>query len=142
VNESGGKQLLVSYQFRSDLERILKRFPQAVDISKAAGFKAWMAGDKQMGVAHPASMGHGLDGMQEFCYSLIRFGYTWKMDDHEQILERIGPMRQMQSGHTDRIVDEYRIICEDTLDEDCLARQASKCSVQDALKAAMTRRPL
>lgn len=140
VNESGGRQLLVSYQFVSDRERILKRFPQAVDISKAAGFKAWMAGDKQMGVAHPASMGHGLDGMQEKCWTAVYYGYTWKADDHDQILERIGPMRQFQSGFKDRVVDIYHIICEDTLDEDCLARHASKCSVQDALKAAMTRR--
>lgn len=140
VNESGGKQLLVSYNFVSDRERILKRFPQSVDISKPAGFKAWMAGDKQMGVAHPASMGHGLDGMQEKCWTAVYFGYTWKADDHDQILERIGPMRQFQSGFKDRIVDIYRIVCEDTLDEDCLARHASKCSVQDALKAAMTRR--
>ncbi len=140
VNETGGRQLLVSYQFQSDRERILKRFPQSVDISKPAGFKAWMAGDKQMGVAHPASMGHGLDGMQENCWTAVYFGYTWKLDDHQQILERIGPVRQFQSGFKDRVVDIYQIICEDTLDEDCLARHESKCSVQDALKAAMTRR--
>ena len=140
VNESGGKQILVAYNFRSDLERILKRFPSAVDISKPAGFKAWMAGDKQLGVAHPASMGHGLDGMQEICWTLVYYGYTWKLDDHEQILERIGPVRQLQSGHEDRIVDVFQIICEGTLDEDCLERHASKCSVQNALKAAMTRR--
>lgn len=140
VNESGGKQMLVAYNFQSDRDRILKRFPQAVDISRPTGFKAWSAGDKQIGVAHPASMGHGLDGMQEFCWTLVYYGYTWKMDDHEQILERIGPMRQLQSGHEDRIVDVFQIICDDTLDEDCLERHASKCSVQDALKAAMTRR--
>lgn len=141
VMESGGKQILVSYQFQSDRDRILKRFPTSVDISKPAGFKAWMAGDKQLGVAHPASMGHGLDGMQEKCWTAVYYGYTWKFDDHEQILERIGPMRQFQSGFEDRSVDVYYIICEDTLDEDCLERHASKCTVQDALKKAMNRRP-
>jgi SNF2 family DNA or RNA helicase len=50
-------------------------------------------------------------------------------------------MRQFQSGFEDRIVDVFYIICEDTLDEDCLDRHASKCTVQDALKKAMNRRP-
>jgi hypothetical protein len=140
VNESGGRQLLVSYQFQSDKARILKRFPQAIDISKPAGFKAWMAGDKQMGVAHPASMGHGLDGMQEKCWTAVYFGYTWKADDHDQILARIGPVRQFQSGFQERVVDIYHIICEDTQDEDCLERHASKCSVQEALMNGMNRR--
>ena len=78
---------------------------------------------------------------QEKCWTAVYFGYTWKFDDHEQIVARIGPMRQLQSGHEDRSVDIYQIICEDTLDEDCLERHASKCSVQDALKKAMNRRP-
>jgi SNF2 family DNA or RNA helicase len=139
VNESGGKQLLVAYEFQSDRERILKRFPQSVDISKAEGVKAWMAGDKQIGVAHPASMGHGIDGMQHNCWTLVYFSHGWAMDLRDQILERIGPVRQFQGGY-DRLVEVYSIICDGTLDDDVIERHKSKRSVQDALMHAMSRR--
>lgn len=142
VNESGGKALLVAYNFQSDKERILKRFPQARDLTVNKHFQAFLRGEVEIGVAHPASMGHGLDGMQEHCWTAVYFGYTWKLDDHQQILERIGPVRQLQSGHKDRVVEIYNIICEDTLDEVVLDRHKSKCSVQDALTAAMARRHL
>ena len=54
------------------------------------------------------------------------------------MLERIGPMRQMQLGLKDVWV--YNIVAEDTLDEEVIESHALKCSVQDALKLATKRR--
>ena len=56
-----------------------------------------------------------------------------------QIIERIGPVRQLQSGY-DRPVWIYDIVAEDTIDEVVLERHESKVSVQDALLLAMKRR--
>lgn len=139
VNESGGKQLLVAYEFQSDRERILKAFKDSIDISTAKGLEAFKAGHKQIGVAHPASMGHGIDGLQHNCWTLIYFGHGWAMDLRDQILERIGPMRQKQGGY-ERVVEVYNIICHETLDDDVIDRHASKRSVQEALTTAMARR--
>lgn len=139
VQEAGGAQMLVSYAFVSDKERILQRFKEAVDISTQTGMKAFMSGDKQLGVAHPKSMGHGIDGLQDVCNRLCYFGYDWDLEMHQQILERIGPVRQMQSG-LDRPVWVTNIVAEDTLDDTMIERHDGKREVQDLLLEAMSRR--
>ncbi len=140
VNEAGGAQILVAYAFQSDKARILKHFKDAVDISTDKGLASFKRCEKQIGVAHPGSMGHGLDGMQETCWLAVYYGYQWRLDYHQQILERIGPMRQVQSGFPDRLVRVWNIVCEDTLDETCLERHDTKRDTQDLLMAYMRRR--
>jgi hypothetical protein len=100
---------------------------------------AFMSGRKQVGVAHPKSMGHGIDGLQDVCNMLVYFGHGWDLELRDQILERIGPMRQYQSGHR-RPVWVWSIITDETLDDEVLARHVTKRTVQDSLLAAMTRR--
>ena len=136
VSEANGASVLVAYDFVSDRERILAAFKNAVDISKPAGYKAFISGEKQIGVAHPKSMGHGIDGLQDVCNILVYFGHDWNLEERMQILERIGPVRQKQSGY-DRPVWVYSIVAEGTLDEVVLERHKSKRLVQDLLLEAM-----
>ncbi len=60
-----GKPLLVAYQFKHELERILKRFPQAQAFAKGAKgnkqMEAWNRGEIDILCVHPASAGHGLN---------------------------------------------------------------------------------
>jgi hypothetical protein len=56
-----------------------------------------------------------------------------------QIIERIGPTRQLQSGY-DRPVFIHRIIARDTVDELVLERLTTKRRVQDVLLDAMKKR--
>lgn len=138
VEEASGASILVSYEFISDKDRILKAFGKnAVDISKPAGYKTFLSGHAQIGVAHPKSMGHGIDGIQDICNIAVYFGHGWDLELRQQILERIGPVRQKQSGK-DRPVFLYNIVTDDTLDDVVLARHESKREVQDLLLAAMT----
>jgi hypothetical protein len=130
--------VLVSYGFRSDLARIIDRFKNAVDISTPEGFKRFMSSGG-IGVAHPKSMGHGVDGLQNICYHLVRFSQSWNMGEQMQMAERIGPMRQLAAGFN-RVVQIYDLIATNTLDEDMRDRQISKRNVQDALLLAMKRR--
>jgi SNF2 family DNA or RNA helicase len=136
--ESGGTPLLVAYSFKSDLARLKHAFPKAVELSTKAGMAAFRAGDAAVGLAHPKSMGHGIDGLQLVTNILVRFGHDWNLGERMQMLERIGPMRQLQAG-LDRNVFVYDIIAENTIDEDVVASHAAKRSVQDALLAAMKR---
>lgn len=138
-NEAGGSPLLVAYQFQSDKARIMERFPKAVDVATKQGEKAFKAGDVGMGIAHPASMGHGVDEFQDVCHKLCYFGHWWDLEQREQILARIGPERQFQSGFK-RNVWVWNILTDDTLDDDVMERHASKRTVQDVLMAAMGRR--
>jgi hypothetical protein len=139
VEEAAGASVLVAYEFVSDRERILRAFSDAADISTPKGLEAFKKGKVQMGVAHPKSMGHGIDGLQEVCNMLVYFGHGWDLELRQQILERIGPVRQMQSGFK-RAVWVWNIVADDTLDDTVLERHKSKREVQDLLLEAMSRR--
>lgn len=139
LSEAGGMPLLVSYEFVSDRERILAAFPKdAVDISKPEGMKRFRAGQALIGLAHPKSMGHGIDGLQDVTNIMVYFSIGWDLELHQQILERIGPVRQKQSGHN-RPVWVYAILADGTLDDAVLERQRSKREVQDLLLEAMAK---
>lgn len=136
VAESGGMPVLVAYNFVSDKERILKAFPKAALLSTADGMKAFKSGNAPIGLAHPKSMGHGIDGLQDVTNILARFGHDWNLEERLQMLERIGPVRQAQSGHN-RPVMVYDIVAKNTVDETVLARHITKRKVQDLLLEAM-----
>lgn len=138
IHEASGTPILCAYEFQSDKTRILRAFRGSVDISTPRGMAAFRSGNSGLGVAHPKSMGHGIDGLQHVTNILCRFGHGWKSGERIQMLERIGPMRQWGIGHDNMFV--YDITCKDTLDDDVIAKHATNISVQDALMAAMKRR--
>jgi len=139
VEEAAGMPVLVAYTFKHDLARILKRFPGARHLdANPQTIKDWNKGNIQMLVAHPASAGHGIN-LQDGGNIIVFFGVSWNLEEHEQIIERIGPMRQKQSGY-DRPVFVHRIVARGTIDEDVLERLTTKRSVQSILLAAMERR--
>jgi hypothetical protein len=139
VAEAAGMPVLVAYQFVSDRERIMREFPKAVDLATVEGMAAFKAGKSPIGVGHPASMGHGVDGLQDVTNIVVFFGHWWDMEQRQQMVERVGPVRQMQSGH-DRPVFIYDIVARATVDELVLARHETKRSVQDLLLEAMKAR--
>ncbi len=139
VSESGGMPLLVQTSFVSDKARILGTFKGSVDLSTTKGLAGFKRGDSPMGVAHPDSMGHGIDGLQYVTNQLVRFGHIWKYGPTTQMLERIGPMRQLQAKQ-DRAVWVHNLIAEDTLDESVLEAHAHHQGVQDTLLNYMNRK--
>ena len=139
ISETDGVPLLVAYNFKSDLARLQRAFPKAVLLSDPAGAKAFKAGSAAMGLGHAKSIGHGYDGLQEHCWNIVFFGHDWNLEEYQQIIERVGPMRQEQSGHGDRLVTIHHIIARDTVDEMVMERRASKREVQDILLDAMKR---
>ena len=139
VEEAAGMPVLVAYHFKSDRARILKSFLRAVDVATPNGMKAFRAGRAPLGVGHPASMGHGIDGLQDVTHICAIFGHWWNLEERDQFIQRIGPVRQKQSGHK-RPVYVYEIVARDTVDELVIARHQSKREVQDILLEAMKRR--
>lgn len=140
VEETAGEPLLVAYQFKSDLARILKAFPKAKTLDSSKTIVAdFNAGKVPMLVVHPASAGHGLS-LQHGCHIMVDFSTGWNLEYDEQVIERIGPVRQSQSGY-DRVVYRYRIVAEDTIEEfSVLPRLKTKASVQDSLKEALKKK--
>jgi hypothetical protein len=137
--ESGGVPLLVAYSFKSDCARIKRAFPTAVELSMDDGMRAFRSGNAPIGLAHPKSMGHGIDGLQRVSNIICFFGHSWNAGETWQMIERVGCMRQLQAGF-DRPVWVYQIVAENTLDSDVIESHAAKTSVQQALLEAMKRR--
>lgn len=139
IEEAGGMPVLVAYHFKSDLVRLLKRFPKgrALDTNPKTE-DDWNAGKIPVLFAHPASAGHGLN-LQFGGNILVYFSHDWNLENRLQILERIGPMRQKQAN-LDRPVFVYNIVAENSADEMVMARVDTKREVQDILLEAMKRK--
>jgi len=84
------------------------------------------------------SAGHGLN-LAEGGNILAFYGVNWNLEEHQQIIERIGPMRQKQAG-LDRPVLVYPILASGTVDEMVMERLQTKRSVQEILLKAMEKR--
>lgn len=139
VEESGGMPLLVAYNFKSDLARLLKAFPEGRALKSEKDEDDFKAGKIPLLFVHPKSAGHGIDGFQNVTNIVVFFGENWDMELRQQVIERVGPVRQMQSGFN-RPVYVYDIVAADSIDEDVLTRHESKKSVQELLLAAAQRR--
>ena len=140
VEETNGEPLLVAYQFVPEKEKIVKAFPKAKVLNNDPKMiDDWNKGKIPMLIVHPASAGHGLN-LQDGGRILVDFSTGWNLEYDEQVIERIGPTRQLQSGHN-RAVYRYRIVAKDTIEQTTvLPRLITKATVQDALKDAMKRK--
>ena len=135
VEEAGGAPVLVAYHWQADLARLRKAFPQGRELDKdPETIRAWNRGEIPILFAHPASAGHGLNLQDGGCI-LAFFSLWWDLEHYQQIVERIGPVRQAQAGHP-RPVYLYHILARDTLDEVVMRRIRTKRKVQDLLLEA------
>lgn len=132
IEEANGAPVLVAYHWKADAARILKAIPGARTLDKdPKTIAAWNAGKIPVLLAHPASAGHGLN-LQDGGNILVFFSLWWNLEYYQQIIERIGPTRQLQAGHP-RPVFIYHIIASGTLDETVLKRMETKREIQDLL---------
>jgi len=141
LEEAGGSPVLCSYSFKSDAERIMKRFKKYNPVNMTAAKSAdtekiinkWNNGGIKLMIGHPASMGHGVDGLQESGCILVWFGCNWSLELYEQMNGRIN--RQGQN----RPVSIIRIICADTVDLAVVDALERKTDDQEGLKNALQR---
>lgn len=138
VNECGGEPILVGYYFKFDVPRIKTRFPEAREIKTEADVADWCAGRIQMGLAHPASLGHG-QNLQDGGRIVVFYSHTWDLELRLQFIERVGPTRQAQSGYK-RAVLIYDLMTRGTIEREVLLRHEKKLSIQEALMLARATR--
>jgi SNF2 family DNA or RNA helicase len=135
IEEANGIPVLVAYHFKTDLMRLKKRFPEGRELDKNEGtIAAWNKGKIPILFAHPASAGHGLN-LQHGGNIVVMFGHWWDLEQYQQIIERIGPTRQLQSGYN-RPVYIYNIVAADTIDELVIQSRTDKRKIQDLLLEA------
>jgi hypothetical protein len=137
-NELGGENILVVYHYKHEAIRMLERFPKWRVYKSKADEADWNANKVPGMLLQAQSASHGLN-LQYGGRAIAFYTQTWNAELREQVMERIGPMRQAQAG-LDRTVLVYDLIAKRTMDVEVLERVNGKLTVQDALMLARARR--
>ena len=125
IESANGQSVIVFYQFRHDQSRIQERF-ETRELKSDKDVKDWNEGKIPVLLAHPASIGHGLN-LQHGGHIIIWFGLTWSLELYMQAKDRL--YRQGQ----DKAVLIYHIVAKGTVDERIIKALANKECGQEAL---------
>jgi SNF2 family DNA or RNA helicase len=124
VEDNPTENLLVAYNYKTDLARLQATFPDAVTLSKSGEeLEAWNRGEISMLLAHPASAGHGLNA-QHGGYVIVWFGLNWSLELYQQFNARLHRQGQTQP------VRVMHLVAAGTIDERVLGAIADKAETQ------------
>ena len=131
INEHPGQPVLVAYCFKSDLARIKKKFPHAVDIKEEGAIEKWNRKEINLLLAHPASAGHGLN-LQTGGNIIVWFGLNWSLELYDQFNARLH-----RQGQTEPVMIHH-ILAKETIDETVFevlqGKQINQNTLLNALK--------
>jgi SNF2 family DNA or RNA helicase len=131
IEQNEGENILVAYNFKTDLERLQKRFPQAQQLDKDSNtIVRWNAGEIPLLLAHPQSAGHGINCQQGGAIA-VWFGLNWSLELYQQFNARLH-----RQGQT-RPVRIIHIVARDTIDERLITALAAKDVTQSKLLNAL-----
>jgi SNF2 family DNA or RNA helicase len=122
-----GEPVLCFTAYVHDMDRIKARFPDAVQFDGEASLARWQAGEIKLMVMHPASGGHGVDGLQVGGNVAVWFGLPFSLDLYEQANARLH-----RSGQKNEVV-VHHLVSLGTIDERIMSVLASKGNMQQAL---------
>lgn len=126
LEQAQNENILVFYNFQSDLENILLKFPEAKKFEGGEDIRNWNSGKIKMLLLHPASAGHGLN-LQQGGSIIVWYGLTWSLELYLQANARL--VRQGQK----EVVRIYRLVTEHTVDERVIETLNGKKHKQDEL---------
>lgn len=128
IEASNGEPVLVAYTFKHEQSRImdaLKEFKPR-KLETAQDIADWNAGKAPLMIAHPASVGHGIN-IQKGGHILVWFGCTWSLELYQQFNARLYRQGQMKP------VMIHHIIAKNTIDEKIIKSLDGKRETQDGL---------
>lgn len=96
VEEANEKPVLIYYAYKHERDRILRLFPNAVDLTQPGAIAAWNAGQIPILLAHPASAGHGLN-LQFGGNIIIWYSPTWSLELYQQANKRLHRIGQKET---------------------------------------------
>ena len=129
LEEAGGDPVLVFYAYKHDAERIRERI-ECRALDKPEDIEAWNRGEIPVALAHPASVGHGLN-LQYGGHIIIWFGLTWSLELYQQANERLNRPGQKN------VCRIYHLILKGTHDERVLRALNEKDKGQAAAIEAL-----
>lgn len=129
LEAAGGDPVLVLYSYKHDADRIRERVKcRALDTSE--DIDAWNRGEIPVALAHPASIGHGLN-LQDGGHIIIWYGLTWSLELYQQANERLNRPGQKN------VCRVYHLILKGTHDERVLKSLKNKDKGQAAAIEAL-----
>lgn len=137
IEELSGQPVLVIYEFKHDYDRLNKVLP-GPNLTGSSGIELvrlvenFGSASVPILYGHPASMGHGIDGLQRRCHHIVLFGLTWDLELYDQVIARV-----WRQGQESEHVMLYRILAAKTMDEKVAKILAGKDRTQRALSAAL-----
>lgn len=129
IEEAGGDPVLVLYAYQHDADRIRQRIT-CRSLDSSADIDDWNAGKIPVALAHPASIGHGLN-LQEGGHITIWYGLTWSLELYQQANERLNRPGQTQ------VCRVYHLVLKGTHDERVLKSLENKETGQAAAIEAL-----
>lgn len=132
LEASNGKPLLVAWTYRSDRERIMKRFAayNPRDLQTPQDIADWNAGKIGLMLAHPVSAGHGLN-LQAGGNIIVWYGLTYSLEQYLQFNARLH-----RQGQTEKVI-VHHIVAVDTIDREVVETLRSKKNLQDSLMESL-----
>ena len=131
IEDNPNENILVAYNYKTDLERLQKRFKDAVVMDKKGEAVArWNNGEIKLLLAHPASAGHGLN-LQRGGALIVWFGLNWSLEYYQQFNARLH--RQGQ----ERPVRIIHLVVNGCIDEKVIRVISDKAETQEDLINAL-----
>ena len=127
-----GEPVFFAYNFRSDLERIVKKFPFAVHINDKNAVERWNHGEIQLLLGHPASAGHGLN-LQFGGHIACWFGLNWSLELYNQFNARLP-----REGQLNEVIIHH-IVMKNSIEETVLKALKDKENTEQDLLQALKR---
>jgi len=118
IEAAGGDPVLVLYAYQHDADRIRKRI-ECRGLDTPEDIDAWNRGEIPVALAHPASIGHGLN-LQDGGHIIIWYGLTWSLELYQQANERLNRPGQKN------VCRIYHLILRGTHDERVLKALSNK----------------
>lgn len=123
------RPILVLYNFKHERESILKRF-KARELKTEQDQKDWNEGKIQMLIAHPASIGYGIN-IQYGSNIIVWYGLNWSLELNQQANARL-----YRQGQKEAVIVNY-IVAKNTVDEKVMDAISRKEISQEGLLAAL-----
>lgn len=135
LENENGKPVLVFYNFKHDYDTLMNHFSKLEPrtLETADDIKDWNEGKIKMVLAHPASVGHGLN-LQAGGNIIIWYGLTWSLELYQQANARLH-----RQGQTNNVIIHH-LVAQNTIDEQVVKALKNKDKNQSVLLEAVKAR--
>lgn len=137
IEKLQGKPALVFYNFKHDLDRIMKALDKTKlrirVLKNVDDQKAWNNKEVDILLAHPASAAYGLN-LQEGGNHVIWFSLNWSLELYQQANKRLH-----RQGQKEKVI-VHHLVSSGTRDTDVMLALESKGEVQDLLLESLKAR--